>query len=105
MLMDVVRVLCVLREVSERNRVATCHERRLYGKSVSLWCREGGSACVAFFVCAHRAARLSDCTSQGYGQYRSDVSVGMFVCCGGSLSPVVLMKLHQCESCSSSLLR
>ena len=104
MLMDVVRVLCVLREESATSRAATCHERRLCGNPVSLWCREGGSACVAFFLCAHRAARLSDCTSQGYGQYRSDVSVGMFVCGGGSLSPV-LMQAHQCQGCSSSLLR
>ena len=29
-----------------------------------------------------------------------DVSVGMFLCCGGSLSPVVLMQVHQCQGCS-----
>ena len=58
-------------------------------------------ACVTFFICAHRAAPLSGFMSQGYGQYRSDVSVGMFVCCGGCLSPVVLMQVHQCQGCSS----
>ena len=58
-------------------------------------------ACVTFFICSHAAALLSDCTSRGYGQHLSGVSVGMFLCCVGCLSPVVLKQVHQCQGCSS----
>ena len=57
-------------------------------------------ACVAFFICSHRAALFGECTSQGYGQICRMCRLACSYVVAGDLSPVVLMQVPQCQGCA-----